>query len=290
MSVAAALANRLSALKAADQVLKKVPNHAETQAFKALTLNAQQQTEEAFALARLALKNDTKSHICWHVYGLLYRSVKNLEEAIKAYKFALRLEPESQQIQRDLAFLQIQMRDYQGYIQSRRAMLTAKPQVRQNWTGLAVAYHLSGDLKAAENLLNTYEGTLKSPPPKTDIEHSEAALYRNTLIAEMGEFERALEDLERIAKSSLDRTAIMEMRADYLLRLEEKEKAAKAYRALIERNNEYRLYYEQLEVAMDLARADERCLPQLIELYESYASKSERLDAARRIPLDFLQG
>ncbi|KAF2094556.1 TPR-like protein [Rhizodiscina lignyota] len=278
------------ALKAADQVLKKAPNHADTQAFKALTLNAQGQTEEAFALAKIALKNDTKSHICWHVYGLLYRSVKNLEEAIKAYKFALRLEPESQQIQRDLAFLQIQMRDYQGYIQSRRAMLNARPQVRQNWTGLAVAYHLSGDLQSAENMLKTYEGTLRSPPPRSDIEHSEASLYRNALIAEMDEPERALEHLESIAKNNLDRTAVMEMRADYLLRLDKKEEAEKAYRALIERNNEYRLYYEQLEKALGLTRTDSSCLPQLLELYDSYAKQNERLDAARRIPLDFLEG
>ena len=104
----------LLGLKAADQILRKVPDHGDTQAMKALIINSQGNSEEAFALAKVALKNDMKSHICWHVYGLLYRSIKNFEEAIKAYKFALRLEPESQQIQRDLALLQMQMRDYQG--------------------------------------------------------------------------------------------------------------------------------------------------------------------------------
>ncbi|MBE7179950.1 MAG: hypothetical protein INR71_01885 [Terriglobus roseus] len=271
-------------------MLKKAPNHADTQAFKALTLERQGHTDEAFALAKLALKNDTKSHICWHVYGLLYRAVKNLEEAIKAYKFALRLEPDSQQILRDLAFLQIQMRDYQGYIQSRRQMLNARPQIRQNWTGLAVAQHLAGDLKAAEKLLQTYEDTLKSPPPRTDVEHSEASLYRNTLLAEMGDLEGALKNLDSIAKRNLDRTAVMEMRAGYLLQLGKKEEAQTAYRALIDRNNEYRVYYEQLEKALGLSRSSPGDVDQLLQLYQSYADKSERVDAARRIPLDFLEG
>ncbi|KAI7275342.1 hypothetical protein KC335_g1671, partial [Hortaea werneckii] len=125
-------------LKAADQILRKYPNHGDTQAMKALIVMSQGKTEEAFDLCKLALKNAMKSHICWHVYGLLYRQQKNYEEAIKAYRFALRLEPENAQIQRDLALLQMQMRDYNGYVQSRRQMLAQRPGFRQNWTALAI--------------------------------------------------------------------------------------------------------------------------------------------------------
>ena len=113
-------------LKAAEQILKKNPKHGDTMAMKALILNGQGKTEDAFALGKEALKVDMKSHICWHVYGLLYRAVKNVEEAVKAYKFALKLEPDSQQILRDLAYLQIQVRDFQGYIDSRKQMVTSR--------------------------------------------------------------------------------------------------------------------------------------------------------------------
>lgn len=231
-----------------------------------------------------------KSHICWHVYGLLYRSTKQLDEAIKAYKFALKLEPDSTQIQRDLAFLQIQMRDYSGYIESRKAMLQARPALRQNWTALAVAYHLSGDLESAERHLKTYEDTLKQPPARTDIEHSEASLYRNSLLAEMGDAEKALEHLEGIYDASLDRTAVMEARATYQLKLGRLEDAEKSYRELVVRNNEYRPYYEGLEKAMGLDRAKEGDKKKLAELYGELLEGNERLDAARRIPLDFLNG
>lgn len=274
-------------LKAADQILRKVPNHGDTQAMKALIINSQGHSEEAFALAKVALTCDMKSHVCWHVYGLLYRSAKNFEEAIKAYKFALKLEPDSQQIQRDLALLQMQMRDYQGYLQSRHAILQARSGLRQNWTALAIAQHLAGNLADAERTLSTYEETLKSPPPRGDIEHSEAVLYKNSIIAEMGETERALEHLDAVSKNSLDRASVMELRAQYLLKLGRKEEAEKAYRELLARNPEFRLYYEGLESALVIDKTDTKGLWQV---YKEYAERNPRGDAARRIPLDFLEG
>lgn len=257
---------------------------------KALILNAQAKTDEAFDLAKLALKNAMKSNVCWHVYGLLYRSVKNYDEAIKAYKFALRLDPDSRQIQRDLALLQVQMRDYQGLIQSRNKMLQTTPSLRSNWTAMAIAHHLAGDYQAAEKILNMYEETLKNPPPNTDLEHHEAALYKNTIIAESGDYERALNQLKPLYKTNPDRTAIMELRAEYLLKLDRKEEAEAAYRALLERNAERRAYYDGLEKALGLDRNDSTSHQQLQDLYKSFADKSERIDAPRRIPLDFLQG
>ena len=56
-------------IKAADQILKKHPEHGETLAMKGLILNCQDHKEEAFELSRKALKLDMKSHVCWHVYG-----------------------------------------------------------------------------------------------------------------------------------------------------------------------------------------------------------------------------
>ncbi|KAH9865727.1 hypothetical protein J1614_009314 [Plenodomus biglobosus] len=277
-------------LKAAEQILRKYPNHGDTQAMKALILNSQHQGEEAFNLCKLALKNDMKSHICWHVYGLLWRSVKNYEEAIKAYKFALRIEPGSLSILRDLALLQCQIRDYEGYIESRRKMMQERPQVRQNWTALAVAHHLAGNYAEAENVLKTYEETLQQAPPKSDLEHSEATLYKNTVIAESGDTERALKHLEDVVRHSLDRTSALELKAKYLLQLGQMEEAEKIYRILLDRNSEYRAYYDGLEKTLGLSQSNEADIEKLTELYSFYADKNERNDAARRVPLEFLKG
>lgn len=274
-------------LKAAEQILKKNPKHGDTIAMKALIINAQGKTDEAFALAKEALTLDMKSHICWHVYGILYRTNKNFDEAIKAYKFALRLEPESSQILRDLAVLQIQMRDYQGYIQSRLAILKARPQARQSWTGLAIAYHLAGDLKQAEHILTSYEESLKSPPLKTDFENSEAVLYKNSIIAESGDIQRALDHLETIAKDNLDKLAVMELRAKYLAQLGRNCEAADAYRALVTRNPEHPEYYTRLVEILSLSEGPEDAQK---AIYDEYALKFPRSDAAKRLPLDFLTG
>jgi N-alpha-acetyltransferase 15/16, NatA auxiliary subunit len=274
-------------IKTADTILKKNPKHGDTMAMKALILNAQGKTDEAFALGKEALTADMKSHITWHVYGLLYKANKNFEEAIKAYKFALKLEPESTQIQRDLAILQVQIRDHQGYIQSRTAMLQARPQVRQSWTALAIAHHLSGNLAEAERVLTTYEGTLKSTPSRTDFEHSESIMYKNSLIAEQGEYQRALDHLEDAAKHNLDRLAVMESRAEYLSQLGRTEEAAKAYRALIDRNPDHQTYYGKLVNALGIEEGD---IAARRAVYDEYAQKYPRCDAAKRLPLDFLTG
>ena len=59
------------AIKAADQILKKVPEHGETLSMKGLTISnmGADRKEEAYDLVRRGLKSDLKSHVCWHVYG-----------------------------------------------------------------------------------------------------------------------------------------------------------------------------------------------------------------------------
>ncbi|KAL9091595.1 MAG: hypothetical protein Q9159_001333 [Coniocarpon cinnabarinum] len=274
-------------IKAADQVLRKVPNHGDTQAMKALILNTTGSTDEAFALAKKALKDDMKSHVCWHVYGLLYRSQKNYEEAIKAYNWALRLEPESPQILRDLSLLQVQTRDFEAYVNSRHKMLLKREGLRQNWTALAIAHHLNGNLEEAEHVLDLYENTIQGEVSIRDVEHNEALMYRNTIIEERGDIDRALEHLDSIDKRTLDRTAIMERRAAFLLRLKRFKDAEDAYRALLERNNELRAYYDGLEQALEFDKKD---LQKRKQMYDEIAEKDAGCDAARRMPLDFLEG
>lgn len=87
----------------------------ETLAMKGLTLNCLGRKEEAYDYVRRGLRNDLKSHVCWHVYGLLQRSDKKYDEAIKCYRNALKWDKENIQILRDLSLLQIQMRDLEGY-------------------------------------------------------------------------------------------------------------------------------------------------------------------------------
>ena len=95
---------------------------------KGLTLNCMGKKEEAYEFARRGLRQDMRSHVCWHVFGLLYRSDRydasralvhiallnvpmrsDYPEAIKCYRNALRIDPENMQILRDLSLLQVQV-------------------------------------------------------------------------------------------------------------------------------------------------------------------------------------
>jgi tetratricopeptide (TPR) repeat protein len=96
-------------VKLADVILKKFPNHGETLAMKGIILNSLGNKEEALELVRSGVRNDVKSPVCWHVFGLLHKSESNYKEAIKCYLNALKMDSENQNILRDLSWLQIQV-------------------------------------------------------------------------------------------------------------------------------------------------------------------------------------
>ena len=100
-------------LKAADKLLKDYPTHAGTFSLKGLILANERHPErcdEAHQLCREALRLDIKSHMSWHIFGLLHKLERNYKEAIKCYATAMRINPDNQQVVRDLSLLQIQVR------------------------------------------------------------------------------------------------------------------------------------------------------------------------------------
>jgi tetratricopeptide (TPR) repeat protein len=275
------------ALKGVEAVLKKNPDHGESLSLKGLVLYFMGKKDEGYEFVKKGLANDITSYVCWHIHGLYHRQEKNYEEATKCYSRALQLDPENQNVLRDLSGLQMQVRLYDALVVSRKKMLTDKPGFRQNWTALAVAQHLSGDYKGAETTLANFEKLVKEPLPKSDGENSELMLYKNLIIYESGDVERALADLESIAGKVLDVQAVNENRAKYLLELGRKKDAEREYRLLIKRNPECAQYYEALEKTLGIDKTD---VSLRVVLYNRLAAKYPKADAPRSIPLNFLNG
>ena len=69
---------------------------------RALNLNAMKKKAEAFEFIKKALFKNLGNFTCWHVYGILHKSMKNYDEARKAYVNALRHDPTNQNVLRDL--------------------------------------------------------------------------------------------------------------------------------------------------------------------------------------------
>ncbi|XP_021848124.1 N-terminal acetyltransferase A complex auxiliary subunit NAA15 [Spinacia oleracea] len=283
-------------LKAADAILKKFPEHGETLSMKGLTLNCMDRKPEAYELVRLGLKNDLKSHVCWHVYGLLYRSDREYREAIKCYRNALRIDPDNIEILRDLSLLQAQMRDLAGFVETRQRLLSLKPNHRMNWIGFAVSHHLNLNASKAIDILEAYEGTLEDdyPPDNERGEHSEMLLYKVSLLEDCGSLERAHEELQRKEIKIVDRLSYKEQEVSLLVKLNRLEEAAKLYRMLLSMNPDNYKYYEGLQKCLGLysekGQYSVNEIEQLDALYKSLQQEYKWSSAAKRIPLDFLQG
>ncbi|KAK5792702.1 N-terminal acetyltransferase A complex auxiliary subunit NAA15 [Gossypium arboreum] len=283
-------------LKAADAILKKFPEHGETLSMKGLTLNCMDRKSEAYELVRLGLKNDLKSHVCWHVYGLLYRSDREYREAIKCYRNALRIDPDNIEILRDLSLLQAQMRDLTGFVETRQQLLTLKPNHRMNWIGFAVAHHLNSNGAKAVEILEAYEGTLEDdyPPDNERCEHGEMLLYKISLLEEHGFLERALEELHKKEPKIVDKLTYKEQEVSLLVKLGCLEEGANLYKALLTMNPDNYRYYEGLQKCFVLYSENGKYssdeIDQLDALYKSLAEQYTWSSAVKRIPLDFLQG
>ncbi|TYI60112.1 hypothetical protein E1A91_D10G082800v1 [Gossypium mustelinum] len=283
-------------LKAADAILKKFPEHGETLSMKGLTLNCMDRKSEAYELVRLGLKNDLKSHVCWHVYGLLYRSDREYREAIKCYRNALRIDPDNIEILRDLSLLQAQMRDLTGFVETRQQLLTLKPNHRMNWIGFAVAHHLNSNGAKAVEILEAYEGTLEDdyPPDNERCEHGEMLLYKISLLEECGFLERALEELHKKEPKIVDKLTYKEQEVSLLVKLGRLEEGANLYKALLTMNPDNYRYYEGLQKCFVLYSENGKYssdeIDQLDALYKSLAEQYTWSSAVKRIPLDFLQG
>ena len=86
----------------------------------------------------------------------MHRQDKNYEEAIKCYKSALKIDKDNFQILRDLALLQLQCRQLEGAIETRRKIILNKPSSPFNWMSMVIAYQISGNLQQALEILNIY--------------------------------------------------------------------------------------------------------------------------------------
>lgn len=232
-------------LKLAEGILKKFPEHGETLALKGLFLNNLEKKEEGYEFVKKGLLKDLTSHICWHVYGLLYRADKNYEEAAKCYANALKFNKNDLNILRDYAILQTQMRQYSALVDTRTRLLESKPQNPPFWLGLAIAYQLVNEPQNGVKVLKTHAES-NVPAATTDFEKSELHMYHNMLLEETGDYQSALDHLLEIESQVTDKRAWKEKHALYLVKLGKKDEGEKAYRLLISENPHNSGYIKEL--------------------------------------------
>ncbi|TPX56185.1 hypothetical protein PhCBS80983_g04730 [Powellomyces hirtus] len=279
-------------LKQAEQILKKFPEHGETQAMKGLFLSHLNRKEEGYEFVKKGLRNDLMSHTCWHVYGLMHRADKNYDEAIKCYVNALKFDKENMQIIRDLSLLQIQMRNYEGYNETRHTLLSLRPTNKMYWVGLAISYHMLQKYDTALNVLSAFEESLKEQTDNVpDYENSEMLMYKNLVIEESGDYQKALTHLEEIRGKVVDKRGWKEAKARHLLNLGKLAQSEVEYRQLLDQNADCHAYLEGLLKARGLVGdLDGTQLEKAQRLMNELGLKYPRSHIIKRTPLKYVKG
>lgn len=274
------------ALKLVDQNLKKNSVHAESLALKGCANYHLGHKADAEPYIAKALAKEPGNYMVNHLAGIYYRSVERYADAAQWYKAAVDNGLQNTPILRDLAVLQAQIRDYKGLRDLRQRFLEAQPGYRANWTGVAIAHHLNKDYDAAVSTLAKIEDIIREHLQDADRgEQSECVLYKNSIIAEAGNYARALEELEADLADIRDRTSYLEYRAKYLLLLGRAKDALVVYRTLLQRNPDNDGYYHLLETALltPSGPVDTR-----LRLYDRLAAFYPRADPPQFLPLTFL--
>ncbi|KRX99531.1 N-alpha-acetyltransferase 16, NatA auxiliary subunit, partial [Trichinella pseudospiralis] len=281
-------------LKFTKQILSN-PNfaeHGETLSMKGLILNCIGKKEEALELVKKGLRNDVRSHVCWHVYGLMQRSERKYDEAIKAFRNALKIDKENIQILRDLSMLQLQMRDLEGFKETRYHLFKLRPTQRVSWIGFALSLHLTEDYELAIRVLEDFRKTQNIEA--YDIESSEFLLYQNMVYREAGKFEIALYHLESNKDHIYDRRSYLELKGELLMKLGRNLEASHVYHQLLARNEDNLDYYNLLEECLNLKTDDDvqdmEAVRRRLYLYDEVIKCYPNALAPHRLSLSFLPG
>lgn len=132
----------------------------------------------------------------------------------------------NQNVLRDLGQLQIQLRDYEGYADTRRKIMLAKPNIQANWVTYAVAVYLTKNYKKTLEVLESFERTLKENKDKmSKYGRSELALFEARIYEELGEYQKAIRILQDKNKLIVDRINKYESLARVYQKSADKDKA-----------------------------------------------------------------
>lgn len=137
----------------------------EIQAMRGLVLSGLGHADEAMDQIKKALFKNLTNYTCWHVYGIVHRLKKDFETAKKAYQNAHKYNPSNDSILRDLCQIQVHLRDFEGFAETRRLQLVKDPSVRENWIAYAAASYMA---KNYDICLSTIESILKINVEETD--------------------------------------------------------------------------------------------------------------------------
>ncbi|CUS21632.1 LAQU0S03e07052g1_1 [Lachancea quebecensis] len=281
-------------LKLVDTILKKNSQHIDSLALKGLNLYCTGQKEDAASYVEKAItriESSGASPIGCHILGIYMRNEKRYSEAAKWFQSSLDNGSTNKQIYRDLATLYSQEHDYKNLLKSRKLYWEEFMGYRANWTSLAIAHELNGQLDESANVLTKFEELAKGKLGESEAyEHNECLMYKNDVLYKAAgvdheKLRAVLKHLDEIETDVFDKYGWLERRAAVFMKLNQKVDASKVYRTLIKRNPDNFKYYRLLEISLGVQRDAKLRLA----LYKKLESFYPRAEPPKFIPLTFIE-
>lgn len=255
---------------------------------KGLVFKALKKSEEGYDLVKQGLmESKFKSHVCWNIYGLMYKADKNYQQAVKSFLNAVKLKPDNLQILKDLAVLQTQIKDFNGLLQSREKILFLKPTVPQHWVAFSIAYYLKGDYSHASKVIDTLQTSVEeSANTFNKYEASELYLYQNQCLIKAGNFTDALKHLEKHKNKITDQLSYLEAKAAIYKGLNQLSQASKVYHELLSLNSDNHDYISSY-LSCITQSTEEKVL---LELYDALDKDFPKSLSVKRLSLNVATG
>jgi len=274
------------AIKEADKILLEYPCNGETLCLKGLCLVSLKDKEKGESLIKEGLKNNIKSQVCWHTFGLMHRHNFNYPQAIKSLLNALKITKTDTRILSDLAQLQIHQREHDSYYATRRQLLLEKAQQRANWLGFSVGAYLCDELAECIDVIDKWFNTSETKK-EGDSENNEL-LFLQLAAHEKGKtYADALDFIKQNEKFFTNKLDLAKTQAKFLEEVEDFDQAAEIYKSLIRRNPDNENFYQGLLRCKKIETSE---VSEILKLYDNYASQNVKADAPRRIPLFVSEG
>lgn len=255
------------ALKKVEKVLLVCPEDGDSLSLKGNILNCLGKKEEALTFSKQGVMKNLKSALSWHTLSQVYYNDRNYTEAYKAEQKAFGLSSTNNSIIRGLSLLQLHMRDYQAFRDSRKQILLNNFTGMINWISYAVAEHFCGARERAVTILESFLKSMEKQISKQEL--SETLLYKARILEEMNKFPEMLEVLLSNKDKIRDTPTWHEFTVRAALGAENFEEASRILTDLIQINSENPLYFKWYFQAKQLSSEEEK-LQGLADLKQQY--------------------
>ena len=236
------------ALKKVEKVLLTCADDSDTLSLKGSILNSLGKKEEALVSAKQGVMKGLKNPLSWHILSQIYFSDKNYAEAYKSEQRAFNLSSQNNSVMRSLSLLQLHMRDYEAFKNSRREILLGNFTALVNWISFIVAEYFCGSVDKTEEILNSYLKTMEKHMSNQEL--SEILLFKARLLETQQKFVEMFELLSS-RKSHIKDTPTWN---DYIVRaaigcgkLEEAESLLTELLTLNSENSKFLHYFFQIK-------------------------------------------